>query len=109
MKEKYKAAFIVPLGATKTLCEDGWEFESTKTISTEIKLYLVEKLGLCFVENYLGIDCCSNNDIKMSVVNNDLNQIESIHFQLYKNGKTMLSEVFNTAGEITNEVELFIP
>ena len=108
MKGKYQAAFIVPIGANKTLSEDGWEFESSIRLSQEIKKYLIQSLGLRFLESYLGIDAYINDNLKMSVVNDDQGCIESISFQLYGDSLTILSEVCESS-RISSEAELFIP
>ena len=108
MKGKYQAAFIVPVGANKVLGEDGWEFESSDRLSEEIKDYLIRSLKLNFFENYLGIESYVDDDVKMSVIFDDHNEIESIHFQLYDDALTILSEVCQ-GSRIPAEVELFIP
>ncbi len=108
MKGKYKAAFIIPIGAKKVLGEDGWEFETSSRLSSEINEYLVKALKLRFLESYLGIDSYVDDDIKMSILFDDQKQIESIHFQLYGDALTVLSEVCQ-GGKISDEAELFIP
>jgi len=108
MKGKYQAAFIVPVGANKVLGEDGWEFESSGRLSEEIKDYLIRLLKLSFLESYLGIESYVDGDVKMLVIFDDHNEIESIHFQLYGDTLTILSEVCQ-GGRIPAEAELFIP
>jgi len=108
MKGKYQAAFIVPVGANKVLGEDGWEFESSGRLSLKIKDYLVESLKLCFLESYLGIESYVDGNMKMSIIFDAQNEIESIHFQLYDDGLAVLSEVCQ-GSEIFDGAELFIP
>ena len=108
MKGKYQAAFIVPIGANKVLGEDGWEFESSGRLSPEIKDYLIESLKLSFFESYLEIESYVGGSIKMSVIFDDQNEIESIHFQLYEDALTVLSEVYQN-GKVSVGAELFIP
>lgn len=108
MKRKYQAAFIVPVGANKVLGEDGWEFESSARLSEEIKDYLVQSLRLSFLESYLGIESYVDGDIKMSVIFDDQNKIESINFQLYEDALAILTEVCQD-NKISSEAELFIP
>lgn len=108
MKRKYQAAFIVPAGANKVLGEDGWEFESSVRLSEEIKGYLVQSLRLSFLEGYLGIESYVDGDIKMSVILDDQNKIESINFQLYEDALAILTEVCQDS-RISSEAELFIP
>ena len=108
MKGKYQAAFIVPVGANKVLGEDGWEFESSVRLSEEIKDYLIQSMRLSFLERYLGIERYVDSDIKMSVIFDDRNEIESIHFQLYGDSLAILSEVYQ-GSRMPIEAELFIP
>lgn len=108
MKGKYKAAFIIPIGAIKALGGDGWEFETTNRLPAETKEFLVEALNLKYLESYLGIDAYINESIKMSVIYDDQNQIESISFQLYDDAVTALSRIFRSS-QIADQSELFIP
>ncbi len=108
MKGKYQAAFIVPVGANKILKEDGWEFESPIRLSEEIKNYLIQSLKLRFFESFLGIESYVDDNVKMSVIFNNKNEIESIYFQLYGDTLSVLSEVCQ-GGRIPAEAELFIP
>ena len=108
MKGKYQAAFIVPVGANKILKEDGWEFESAIRLSEEIKNYLIQSLRLRFFESYLGIESYVDDNVKMSVIFNNKNEIESIYFQLYGDTLSILSELCQ-GGRIPAEAELFIP
>ena len=108
MKGKYQAAFIVPVGANKILKEDGWEFESPIRLSEEIKNYLIQSLRLRFFESYLGIESYVDDNVKMSVIVDNKNEIESIYFQLYGDTLSILSEVCQ-GGNIPAEAELFIP
>jgi len=108
MKEKYQAAFIIPIGTQKFLSEDGWEFESPIRLSEEIKDYFVQLLRLEFVENYLDIDVYTNESIKMSVINDEQGCIESISFQLYGESLNNLSDVCAN-DNMFFQAELFIP
>jgi len=108
MKGKYQAAFIVPVGANKVLGEDGWEFESSARLSEEVRDYLIQSLKLSFFESYLGIESYVDGDIKMSVIFDDQNEVESIHFQLYGGSLAILSEVCQNM-RMSSKVELFIP
>jgi len=108
MKEKYKAAFIVPVGANKILGEDGWEFETSKRIPSEIKDYFIEPLNLRFLESYLGIESYEDGNIKMTVIFDSQGEIENIHFQLYQDVLSVLSKICQ-GGKVSAEVELFVP
>jgi hypothetical protein len=108
MKRKYQAAFIVPVGANKVLGEEGWEFGSSTRLPGEIKDYLVQSLKLSFLESYLGIESYADSNIKMSVIFDDKNKIESISFQLYGDALAILTEVCQ-GNRLPSEAELFIP
>ena len=108
MKGKYQAAFIVPIGANKILGEHGWDFESTDRLSEEIKVFLIKSLKLNFLESYLGIESYVDGDIKMSIIFDNQDEIESIHFQLYGCALATLSEACQSS-RISSEAELFIP
>jgi hypothetical protein len=108
MKGKYQAAFILPVGANKVLGEDGWEFEGSARLPEEVKDYLIQSLKLSFLESYLGIESYVDGDIKMSVIFDDQNEIESIHFQLYGGSLAILSEACQNR-RMSSKAELFIP
>lgn len=108
MKGKYQAVFIVPVGASKVLGEDGWEFEGSARLPEKVRDYLVQSLKLSFLESYLGIESYIDGDIKMSVIFDDKNEIESIHFQLYDDSLVILSEVCQDS-RMPPQAELFIP
>ena len=108
MKGKYKAAFIIPRGAKKVLGEYGWEFETSKSVCSEVSEYLVNSLHLKLLEKYFGLDDYVNESIKMSVVYDDYENIENIYFQLYEDALTDLLKVCQNVNALEN-VELFIP
>lgn len=109
MTGKYQSAFIIPIGANKVLGDDGWEFESSVRLSKEIKDYLIQSLRLRFLESYLGIESYVDGDIKMSIIFDDRNEIESIYLQLYGDSLAVLSEEVRQSSLISSEAELFIP
>lgn len=107
MKEKYKAAFIIPVGTKKTLGEDGWEFETSKRLSTELSAFLIGVLNLRFLESYSDSDIYINDNIKMTVIYDHDKLIEFVYFQLVGDTLITLKTVF--AGDILENSELFIP
>ncbi|PFG21462.1 hypothetical protein ATH90_0136 [Pseudomonas lurida] len=108
MKEKYQAAFIIPIGASKVLGEDGWEFKSSKRLSKQLGEYLVELLDLEFLDAYSGIVRYAGDDIKMSIFLDDCNEVENIYFQFYDESIKGFSETCKVNG-CFSEVEIFIP
>ena len=108
MRKQYQVAFIIPAGANKTLGEDGWEFVSLTRLPEDIIGYLIRSLKLSFSESYLGIDSYINEGIKMSIVFDERNGIESIHFQLNEDSLDVLTEVCQSS-QIFSEFELFVP
>ena len=109
IKGRYQAAFIIPVGANKVLSEDGWEFESSGRLSEEIRNDLIQVLGLNFLESYLGIDVYSNDDIKMSIINDDLGLTESISLQLYGNDSLVIISKAFESERMSSAAELFVP
>lgn len=106
MKGKYKAAFILPKGVKKTLCGDGWNFESSIRLPEKIKKSLIESFALEYSESYLGIDVYINENIQMSVMNDDKSSIEFISFQIY-GGE--IEPFKSKANSLHESAELFIP
>jgi hypothetical protein len=107
MKEKYKAAFIIPVGTKKTLGEDGWEFETSKRLSTELRAFLIDVFNLRFLESYSDSDIYINDDIKMTVIYDKDKLIEFVYFQLARDTLITLETVFS--GDVLENSELFIP
>ncbi|MBI6583549.1 hypothetical protein YA0851_24705, partial [Pseudomonas synxantha] len=68
MSNKYQAAFVIPVGANKTLGEDGWEFESSERISRDLEAYFARTLELDFVKEYSGIKEYAGARFKMLII-----------------------------------------
>ncbi|MDU8500555.1 hypothetical protein RYB01_15390 [Pseudomonas syringae] len=108
MRRVYRAAFVIPTGASKILGEDGWEFDSVERLDESVGRYLVVRLGLKFEEEYSGIKKYTNDQINMSVFFDGANEVESIYFQAFDNGLALLSEACKSE-EVACHAELFIP
>jgi hypothetical protein len=108
MREKYTAAFIIPLNSSKVLSEDGWEFITSNRLTSRIKEFLIDALKLRFLESYLGIEVYVSETIKMSVSYDGEHSIENIYFQLHGKALTTLPKVF-LKSPISKQAELFIP
>ncbi len=108
MTKQYKAAFVVPIGATKILGEDGWEFESAERLSKNIGNYLIGTLKLNFLEEHSGIKKYAGEDIRMSILLDDTQEIESIYFQLSGGALASLSEICQRM-DVSSEAEIFVP
>lgn len=104
---RYKAAFLIPLGANKTLGEYGWEF-GNKYFTTDILIFLIELLGLVLEESYLGIDKYIGEGIQASVIHNDEGKIGNVSFQIYGDNKKRLKEAF-ISSNLKGSCELFFP
>ncbi|WP_155920473.1 hypothetical protein [Methylobacter luteus] len=107
MKEKYKAAFIIPVDTQKTLGEDGWEFETSKRLSSELSVFLADALNLRFLESYADSGIYMNDNIKMTITYDPNKLIEFVYFQLVGDALSTLKTVF--ARDIFENSELFIP
>lgn len=108
VKTPYKAAFVLPSGATKALGENGWEFASEKHLPTSTKDFFVAAFKLKPLESYLGIESYEGDNMKMSVIYDDRHLIESIYFQLRGDTLAALEDHFN-AHQSARSCELFVP
>ncbi|MBI6850972.1 hypothetical protein BTW15_18245 [Pseudomonas syringae pv. tomato] len=108
MKRNYQAVFIIPIGASKVLGDDGWEFDSVERLPEGMGEYLAERLKLEFIEAYTGIRRYVNNQINMSISFDSANEVESIYFQAFDNGLVLLSEACKIE-EVACHAEIFIP
>jgi len=105
---KYEAAFLLPCGTSKTLGDDGWDFQSHSRISSDIVGVVTENFSFKYLESYLGIDSYENEAMKMSVIFDDNDEIEQISFQLYNDSLETFKNTLELDGCAGN-VELFIP
>jgi hypothetical protein len=108
MTTKYKAAFIVPIGANRVLGEDGWEFESPARLSKNIGDDLIETLRLTFLEEYSGIRKYAGEGIGMSIMFDDNQEVEIIYFQLSGGALASLSEIRQCI-DASSGAEIFVP
>lgn len=108
MKRNYQAAFIIPLGASKVLGDDGWEFDSGERLPESTGGYLAELLNLEFIEEYTGIRRYISNQVNMSIFFDSANEVETIYFQTFDNGLALLSEACEIE-EVACHAEIFIP
>ncbi|MCF5745878.1 hypothetical protein [Pseudomonas tremae] len=108
MKRNYQAAFIIPIGASKVLSDDGWEFDSFERLPESTGGYLAERLNLEFMEEYTGIRRYVSNQINMSIFFDSANEVENIYFQAFDNGLALLPEACKSE-EVTCYAEIFIP
>lgn len=108
MTTKYKAAFIVPIGASRILGEDGWEFESSARLSKNIGDDLIETLRLTFLEEYSGIRKYAGEGIGMSIMFDDNQEVEMIYFQLSGGALASLSEIRQCI-DVSSGAEIFVP
>ena len=108
MTIKYKAAFIVPIGASRILGEDGWEFESSARLSKNIGDDLMETLRLTFLKEYSGIRKYASEGIVMSIIFDDNQDVEIIYFQLSGGALASLPEICQCV-DVSSGAEIFVP
>ncbi|MFJ4051921.1 hypothetical protein ACIPZC_00415 [Pseudomonas sp. NPDC089743] len=108
MTKQHKAAFIVPIRASRILGEDGWEFESSERLSKNICNYLIENLGVKFLEKYCGISKYTGKGIGMSLLLDDNQEVEIIYLQLSAEALASLSKICQSI-DISSEAEFFVP
>ena len=108
MTKKYKAAFLIPVGARKILGEDGWEFDSPGRLSKEVADHLIVALRLDFVEMYSEIKKCVGDNISMSIFLDDKNEVENIYFQVSGDSLNALAELCQDP-KVFYKAEMFVP
>ncbi len=105
---KYKAAFLLPLGAQKTLGEEGWVFVSKKDISSDTLDIVIQLLELVLEESYLGMARYVGNNLQATVVYDDEDGIEHVDFQMYDDAQKLLESTF-ISNNLNSSCELFFP
>lgn len=108
MNGRYQAAFIIPIGASKVLGRDGWEFEGSGRLSKDIEEYLIRALNVSFVKEYSGIKEYVGSHLKMLVVFDVESKIENIFFQVFSDDFGVLSHACLDE-TVSSKAELFIP
>ncbi|MFG0541604.1 ParB N-terminal domain-containing protein [Pseudomonas sp. YQ_5] len=108
MTKQYKAAFIVPIRASRILGEDGWEFESSERLSKNFCNHLIENLRVKFIEEYCDINKYAGEGIRMSLLLDDNQEVEVIYLQLSVEALASLSEMCQSI-DISSEAEFFVP
>jgi hypothetical protein len=108
MRVPYHAAFLVPLGATKTLGDEGWMITSDKRLPPSILGVLTQGLDLKFLETYLGIGAYQCETMKAEFTYDDEGKIEYVYFQVFRGDVGAISDVLEQAG-LLGTVELFVP
>lgn len=108
MIKKYTAAFLIPVGACRTLGEDGWEFDSHERLSKEVSEHLIAAFRLNFVEMYSGIKRYVGDDISMSIFLDDMNEVENIYFQVSGDSLKALAELCQDT-QVFSKAEMFVP
>lgn len=81
--EAYKTAFVIPIGTSKVLEDDGWEFEGNGRLSPKLVDSIAAKFGLIKAHTYSGIVVYSGSSLKMSVVLDDSGEIEHLSIQIF--------------------------
>ncbi len=105
---KYKAAFLLPLGAKKTLGEDGWVFVGRRHLGPDVLDFLIRLLGLVLEESYLDMERYVGNNLQATVVYDDEGKIEHVDFQVYDDARKQLELAF-TSSDLRSSCELFFP
>jgi len=108
LHNRYKAAFVLALGSTKSLGDSGWEFAPPKPIDPRVAQHLVQRLRLQAKESYLGIDAFEGEDMQASVIHDEAFGIAEIAFKTYSEAAlTALTHAWQS--EPTGSTELFVP
>ena len=107
-KKIYGSLFLIPVGACRTLGEDGWEFDSPERLSKEVSEHLIAAFRLNFVEMHSGIERYVGDDIVMSIFLDDINEVESIYFQVSGDSLKTLAELCQDP-QVFSKAEMFLP
>ena len=108
MIKRYTAAFLIPIGASKVLGKNGWEFESSERLSREVAEHLIAALRLEFIELYSGIKKYVGGNIGMSIFLDDNNEVENIYFQVSDDSLKALTELCQDS-QLYSNAEMFVP
>jgi hypothetical protein len=104
---RYKAAFLIPASAKKTLEDAGWLFETEARLRPEILDRLKQVFSLEEKETYSGIVVYVGDGIKISVIHDDADLIEHIAVQLLTRTTADLSKAFHEGA--FDDIEIFVP
>ncbi|MPQ69202.1 MULTISPECIES: hypothetical protein [unclassified Pseudomonas] len=108
MTKKYRAVFVIPVGALKVLGEQGWEFFSEERLSSELEGFYVESFHLKNKESYLGLRAYEGAGVKLLVESDSELCTEFFYFRFYEGSFSDFLEVLKKAQAVeVNEV--FIP
>lgn len=99
---------MIPVGACKILDEDGWEFESSERLSSEVAEHLIAALRLDFVEMHSRIKRYVGDNIVMSIFLDDNNEVENIYFQVCGDSLRALSGLCQDP-QVSSKAEMFVP
>ncbi|WP_407469924.1 hypothetical protein [Xanthomonas campestris] len=107
--DRYKAYFLVPLGAIRELGESGWEFFSEERISRGLVDSLMDGLGLSKLSTEMGMDRFSGVSADAVVFLDDMGEIEHVYFRGHggRNVGLELKELLKGVSDLG--VEVFEP
>jgi hypothetical protein len=108
MRGKYKAAFLVPAGAEKSLGDDGWEFKSEAGVSEDVKYFLTDILDLNYSKTKLGISYYESESVQASLFYDEQGTIENVYFQVYGRDMEPIEKKF-LESSFVGSLEFFIP
>ena len=108
LRNRYKAAFVLALGSTKSLGDSGWEFAPPLPIDPRVAQHLVQRLHLQAKETYLGIEAFEGEDMDASVIHDQAFGIAEIAFKTYSEAALeAVTQAWHS--EPTGSTELFVP
>ncbi|WP_161964661.1 hypothetical protein [Xanthomonas arboricola] len=109
MINRYKAYFLVPLGAIRELGESGWEFFSEGKISRGLVDNLMDGLRLSKLSTELGMERFSGVSADAVVFLDDMNEIEHVYLRGH-GGRNVGLELKELLEVVTDSgVEVFDP
>jgi len=106
MISRYSVGFLIPKDASRTLGEDGWEFESNSRLPENIESLLEVKLSLS--ESSSDLSTYSGLGLKVDVFKDEDGEIENVYFRFYDNATPELPDFLKEV-ESSNNLEFFVP
>jgi len=103
---RYKVGFLIPSGAIKRLGDDGWEFDSDKTLPDEIEEIL--KSSLLLTSSSADHASYDGEKLKADVFKDANGAIENVYLRFYGDDSPSLPR-FLDGHKALVDVEFFKP
>lgn len=106
MNTPYKAVFIIPKSAIKTLDSVGWLFQTSDRVRQEVLDTLKYVFSLKRLDEHCDIVIYAGEGIKMSVIYDSVGLIEQISLQLRA---VTEDDVRRVLSDKFDDIDIFVP